>query len=339
MTITRLWQAGAEMNNVLSEFTTRNSASFDLTTTSPKTGTYAFSTTSNAYATRNFGTTYTQGRIGFHINHNGVSTGQPAMFRLRSGATSVLELRWNSATSEFEVYCGATKVANTAVTAFAPTGIWYHIGVDFKFHASTGWVNVYLDGNSKIAYSGNTTQGGSNFDTLDVGSPGSSWASPLKFDDIFIEDTTGEGAAAQVPDYRYEMIKPSSDNTPNAWTPNSGSTHYTQVDDVAHDSDTTYLEVNTTSQEEEFGMEDITLPAGWSIVSVIPVAIARKVDAGGTLGLQFKVTSGGSSSTGATQSFGTSYSTAVWERFTTKPAGGAWDEAAVDGLEMSVISA
>ena len=75
MAITRVWQAGAELNKVLLEFTSRSSYSqFVISATAPHTGTYSFRIISYIEATKVFATTYTQMRTGFYFRHTGAGT-------------------------------------------------------------------------------------------------------------------------------------------------------------------------------------------------------------------------------------------------------------------------
>lgn len=342
MTITRLWQAGAELNDWSYEFDSCDSTFFLGTgSTRAKTGTYAFHALSSYAFGKVFGTTYNQGRIGFWVNHSGSNTGNPDLLTFFNGGTFVLSLNWVVSTNMLDVYFNTgsiVKVAGVSLPSFASNNTWFHFGMDFKIHSS-GWVYVYVDGVQKIAYTGNTSFP-ANFDRVYIGNRwgGGYWGSDIWYDNIYVDSTVGESAAAVVPDLQFELKNPNSDNAPNAWAPNSGSVHYDRVNAVTPDGDTTYLEVNTSSQEEKFGMENIaSLPSGWTITGVIPLEVAKKQSAGSTLGTQFKLTEGGSSSTGATQTLTSSYAT-KWERITSKPSGGAWTEAAVNGLELSVLS-
>lgn len=342
MTITRLWQAGAELNDWSHEFDSRDSTLLGTGSTRAKTGMYAFHAIGSSAFTKIFGSTYNQGRAGMWVNHSSSDSGNPDLFTFFNGSTFVLSLNWVVGTTIFDLYFNngsVIKVGTVTYSAFASTNTWFHFGIDFKL-ATSGWIYIYINGVQQIAYTGNTSFP-VNFDRINVGNKyfGGFWGSDIWFDDIFVDATVGESAAAQVPDLRFDFIQPNADASPNAWTPNSGSTHYNRVNEVAPDGDTTYLEVNTASQEEKFGMANIaSLPSGWSIPAVIPVRVGKKQDAGSGLGTQFKLTESSSTANGSTLALTSSYAAAS-ERFTAKPSGGAWTEAAVNGLELSVLSA
>lgn len=339
MTITRLWQAGAELNDWSYEMTYRSGAGWVTASDRAKTGTYAYKTSGAGWGNYVAPATYAQVRAGCWLNFSGVTTSPPDVLGFYNGATFVGSLQWDHSSNQLRVWAGATLLDGQTVTAFNTVDTWKHIGVDLKIHASAGWFYVYLNGSAVISYSGKTDHGSSAADTVYFGNPNgaASWTN-IWYDNLFFDSTVSESAAAQVPDLQFDFIQPNADNTPNAWTPNSGSTHYDRVNEVAPNGDTTYLEVNTASQEEQFGMANIaSLPAGWSIPAVIPVRVGKKQDAGSSLGTQFKLTESGSTANGGTLALTSSYVMAS-ERFASKPSGGAWTEAAVNGLELSALS-
>lgn len=344
MTITRLWQAGGEWNNVLVEFTSRSSANFLTSSTKARTGTYSIRTgTFNYYGTKVLDTTYTQLRLGAFINHNGADAGDsPSLFQFRSGSTVVVDLRWDGDNSTLKLYLNTTLVDSAVSAAFAATDTWLHIGIDAKINAS-GWVYVYLDGVEILSYEGDTTVGASSVGTIIVGSPTSSqyWSPYVYFDDIFVDSTAGEAAADVVPDYRFFPLTPNGNGFHNQWTGSDGNStdNYLLVDEIPPDGDSTYVEHDISGENDSYLMSDITLEDGYEVSAVIPMAYAKKLNAGGSLNIKLttRTTVSGSpyEASSAAAALGTDYSL-VWERRALRPDGGAWDETTVNALDIGV---
>lgn len=346
MTITRLWQAGAEFNDVLTEVTTRSSTGLVTSNTKARTGTYSFRMLVNYYIQQVLATTYTQLRMGLYLNHNGASSADsPSIIQLLSGSTVVVDLRWDGDNSTLQLVVGSTTEDSALSSAFAATDTWLHVGIDCKIASSGGWVVVYLDGVEVLSHTGATDAGAASINTVRVGGIRSSqlWKNYMYVDDIFLDNTAGEGAAAVVPDYRFLPIVPNGNGSLNEWLGNDGDStdNYLLVDETPPDGDTTYVETDVVGEQDEYAMSDISVPAGYEISAVIPMAYAKKLNAGGSTNLKLKTRTEVASTTytasSAAFSLGTDYGL-FWERRALRPDAGAWDEATVNALEIGVIA-
>lgn len=346
MTITRLWQAAAEFNDALVEFTTRSGTDFTVSNTTERTGSYAFRTRLAAYGTQVFTTTYVQMRVGGFLNHNGVLTADsPSVFQLLNGSSVVVDLRWDGDNSTLQLYLATTQVDTALSAEFAQTSTWLHIGIDALIDAS-GWVYVYLDGIEVLSYVGDTTVGAAAVDSLIVGSPRASqfWNNYIYYDDLYVENLAGEGAAALVPDYRFVPVTPDGNGNASQWTGSDADStdNYLHVDEIPPDGDTSYVETDVNGYQDDYTMSNITVPAGYEVSAVIALAYAKKLNAGGSLDLKLGVrtTVSGTpyAATGASMPLGTDY-TLVWERRATRPDAGTWDETTVNALEIGVLTA
>lgn len=346
MTITRLWQAGAEFNNPLVEFTTRDNTAFTTSSSKARTGTYSIRTQSNRHGTQVLATTYTQLRLGFFVNHNGATAGDsPSLFQLRNGSTVVVDVRWDGDNSTLQLYVGATEQDTALSAAFAQTDTWLHVGIDCNIASSGGWVVVYLDGVEVLSYTGATDGGAASIDTLIIGSPRSFqyWETYIYYDDLYIDNLSGEANAAVVPDYRFVPITPNGNGSSSQWVGNDADStdNYLLVDEIPPDGDTTYVETDIGGHSDEYEMSDVSVPSGYEISAVIPMAYAKKLNAGGSLNLKVKTrtTVGGSpyTATSSAMALGTDY-TLIWERRALRPDGGAWDETTVNVAEIGMIA-
>lgn len=349
MAVTRLFQAGAEIqhvNEVDVNTGIGGNASPVVSSTKAKTGTYSFSTT-NGYPFGKNITSTTQIRAGAFINHNDVlSTNSRAAILgvLTNAATPFCRVQWNgSGAPAIELIVNNVSVATVAVTSsgMASLNTWYHCAITYKASATVGFFSFYVDGVQKLTWSGNTAtaitgvyMGGG----LGVGNAG--WGSTAYFDDFYCDDTVAEADAAPTSPRFPFLIENGAGNYTN-WGVNTG-TNTAALDDGVPDDDTTYTYATASGVKDSFALTNttagVTVPAGYSIEAVIPIAWAKKTDAGTASTLKVGTRLSATDLVGSAQTLATSYGP-VWERQTTKPGGGAWTEANIDAAEIYLESA
>jgi len=240
------------------------------------------------------------------------------------------------ANTNLGIYDAAGNQQDVALNTYI-AGTYFHLGIDINVDNAAGWVKVYVDGNEILSWTGNT--GNANIDSVMFGgaATGSGWriSNDSYLDDAYIDDTTGEVAAA-VPDLRFAYIVPDGVGNYSQCAPVGSANHWENVDERPHDSDTSYNEANALNERDTYTMTTIALPAGWTIAAVIPCLYCKKTDAGTdtevTPTLRESATDDDGTSVDATSSYALK-----WERFTTKPSGGAWTQAALDGLEVGFV--
>lgn len=344
MTITRLWQAGAEFANMLTEFTSVSNVTVVTSNTTANSGTYAVRINFDETASIVLPSSYTQLRVGFFAKHFGAgATDDPSLVTFRGGGATGIDLRWDGDATTFVALVGTTSVESVLSADFAAEDAWHHIGVDIYLANSGGWIYVYLDGVEIISFDGDTIGTVATIDTVRFGSgrTNESWDNYLYLDDLYIESTTGEGAPAVVPDYRFLPVVANGNGYISQWVGNDGNStdNYLLVDETPHDSDTTYVESATSGEIDAYTMSNPTIPTGWEVSAVIAQAVAKKLNAGGTLDLKLQTRTDISGSPSFATSAGIALSTAYtlqWERRATNPSGGAWTAAMVDDLQIGV---
>jgi len=212
-----------------------------------------------------------------------------------------------------------------------------HIGLDVKIDLTSGWAVVYIDGIEVMRYEGDT--GNADINTFRLGKltgEGGNVPSYTYMDDIFVDDTTGQGAAAPVPDRRFYPITPNGAGAYNHGIGSDGNSvdNHLLVDDRPHNSDTDYVYMDTLDQKELNLMTTYTPPTGFTFAALIPFVYAKKTDAEVDTQLApLLYTTSGSDLLGTAQALPTSYGW-IWERFTTKPGGGAWDQAGINDVQV-----
>jgi hypothetical protein len=133
------------------------------------------------------------------------------------------------------------------------------------------------------------------------------------------------------------MIRPDGNGNYSAWVGSDADStdNYLHVDEDPHDSDTSYVETDTATNRDSYTMDNYTLPTGFSVAAVIPMAIAKKVDAGGAVNIQLFTRESATDADSATKTLGTDYQLHN-DRQTTKPSGGNWDQTSINAVEVGV---
>jgi hypothetical protein len=322
------------------------------------TGSYSFRTpTFSSYAAAaaaayGFSITATaQFRVGCHINHNGLSDGMCSIVKWLNGALVVGAIGYDQDTGLIHIVVGHDYGHSVASVSASSIGLdvrdsWRHVGVDVKLAASSGWVNLYVDGVEALTFAGDTL-GASGVTTIDqVLFTGTletvaAWSNYCYIDNIIIDDTTGEALGATVPDRRFQLITPNGNGTTSEMTGSDGNSvnNYDLVDDVPHDSDTTYVKAVEAGLTDTYAMTTFTLPDEWVIAAVIGLAVVRKGAAEDDVQVAVTVQSGATEDVGSDQALGTSYALR-WERWLTDPATGhTWNQDGLDAVEVGATSA
>jgi len=364
MTITRRWQAGFESNGTDSrddELTSYSSSDYvTISTEAARTGTYAlsFDSTGGAYASQSV-TRTAQGRIGFvFMMQNGSGNSNIVEFQdsQHSGDDTQFTLMLDKTSGHLKLYTndagitGDLQATGTATLSTYPHGYletwpdgWYHIGVDFKLDNSAGWITVYVDGVQDINMTGDTIQSDMSgyVDALRIGDATWSTGVDIIYDDMYFDDTAGEGAAAVVPDRRFHYLRANANGSNNALTGSDGDStnNYLLMDEMPHDSDTTYVgdTALVSTLRDSYGIGTVALDVGYSIAAVIPVTFARKGDTGSNTG-GVMLRSGTAEWSGGTTTLTTSYAM-MWDRKTTQIGSTAvWDQTTLDAVEAGVVS-
>jgi hypothetical protein len=345
MAITRLWQTGWELGQLsLSSMPAVEITSIDslhnTTGETAKTGTYALGFGSGGSTTyQQIDAPISQCRFAAHLKHDTATAATYDLFQLRSNATFIIRVQYSIATGSWIVLHGATIAATVLDTAFLPRNVYSHIGVDVKIDGAAGWVYVYRNGVQIVGYDGDTNDGGSTFNRLYLGNNGSgSMGSNAAIDDVYWDDTTGEPAPTGVPDRRFPALTPDGTGHYAQWTGNDldNTDNYLLVDERPHNSDTDYVFEGVSGKKDSYTMTDYTIPGGFTVRAVIPLAVARKADAAGGSSLKMGTRYDSTDNIGGANSLPSSYGVVRGDRQTTDPSVEAWDQTSINGVEAVV---
>jgi len=348
MTITRRRQTGFELNSTTAECTLIGTAPTNptISTTQKKTGTYSLRMGANA--TASYAALWTvpatrQLRFGFHVwlDNSQTPASNPYVANLSTAADAVmvgLRFDHNLGVLYLYDYGGTSRDSITGINVLQ----FYHIGIDVKIDSSSGWLKVYIDGVLSLEFTGDT--GNTDITRVIAGiypyvtNASLAAAKYYYFDDVTIDDTTGEPSPAPVPDRRYSLLTPSGDGTYSQWKNSSGTSvnNYLYVDEVPYNT-TDYVNISGSGFKDSYGMTDFSIPANSTISAVIPMVVAQKNDASDTQ-LMLGTILSGTELLGSSQTLLTSYGLVTFERQTSKPGGGAWTGADVNAMEFLMMS-
>ena len=260
----------------------------------------------------------------------GAAVAIPQFMYLRSGTTFQVGVAWDYTTGYLSITNGSTTLA-TGTHAVAP-GQWTYIELGVHIHSSTGTATIHRNGVLECTATGvNTNPAGTGTaDTIALGSHGTiSGSNGIYADDLYACDGNGSVNNTFLGDVRVQALLPTSDGANHAWTPSAGSTHYSLVDEVPPDGDTSYVASSTVGQVDEYGMTAIAIASG-TVFGVQTMLYARKDDAG-TRTIAPVVREGGTDYVGATVALGTSYAyfSQLYEQDPATSA--AWTIAGING--------
>ena len=215
--------------------------------------------------------------------------------------------------------------------------VWYLIEVHVIMNATTGKIEVKLDGMStlEIDFTGNT--GAGTIDTIEffIGYGGLGEIQSAYFDDLALNDTAGGVDDSWPGEGKIIVMMPNDDSTPLELTPSAASDHHLLVDEVPTDGDTTYVEGSVVDEEDMYkltpsGLVDVDINRVWT------EARSRKLSASdGQVALITKA-AGGAEVSGGDEELLTTYSLKVLgaEELENPVDSNPWEVADVDLIEI-----
>lgn len=161
--------------------------------------------------------------------------------------------------------------------------------------------------------------------------------SPFVMDDLALNDITGTEHDAWCGSGHIVALSANGQGVEN-WQRNSGSYNYEQVDEVAHDSDTTYVYTTGNDIVDDYPLETVAIPAENVCLLVQPVVVARKVDieAGG---IEVGIKSDDTTDYDSPVALTTSYVLYRGKTYTEDPdTSAAWTQSGIDNLKAVIRS-
>lgn len=341
----RLNVVGFESGSITEAFT--SSGTVSVTTSSPLSGTYSLrcnpTTTGTGYVdigSHNTSATVPPDHVNdmnktnvyvnflFRADTLPASNNEP-IFAAYDGTTLKLELRVSSTGALLLYDSSGTLVATS--TSNVSAGVEYRI----KIHVPTGssvTVTVSIDDTQVINQSAvNVTTAGTDYIRLGKGTNRNGQTVDFYFDDIIMDD------ASQPANSLLMNFMPEANGSTMSWTSGPAPQNHTQVDEIPHDSETTYIMTASTTAVVNALFDIPTMASkginGKTYYSIKPWAFARRTTGGApSPGVNWNyagVTYSTPSSTNAVIPSTYSYVAYLWET--------TFTETDLDGLEIGPI--
>lgn len=227
-------------------------------------------------------------------------------------------------------------ILGTGLTVLT-SGIFYYIECKVTVNATTGYVEVRVNGVLDLQLSNQNTRNGGTVGTIDtfqIGqSNGAGDGTSGSYDDLYVCDTTGPSANDFLGDCRIDTLFPNGDGNYQQFSLSTGTSHFANVNKTAPAA-TPYNFSSTVAQRDSYAFTDLPGLTSQIIYGVQINAAATKSDSGTrSVGTMSRL--GGVDKDGA----GTALSTSqliVSEIQHTDPVGTAWTEANVNAAEFGV---
>lgn len=340
MAFTRIGQSGAEANIIAElpdEFSGEGSGTMAISASTFRTGLRSFLLGANTRGRGWIFSSILSLRTSMFFLHNTGSSAS-SLFRILATGLSTTAVHVNGTTGLLTITVNNVSVAtiNWATIGLSTTLTWHQVGLTYYANASAGYVTVYVNGVAVLTWTGNTGTGITGVYYGGVrGVDYSSWAT-ANMDDIWLDGSPIIETDAIPPTKYFVWSIATTAGNYAQFTPLS-STNVSNVDELPHDSDTTYVFTSTANLIDSYNTPSPTIPLGLVPVANIPVVVIKRSDVAIASTFQLGFRESGVDSFGSSITPGASY-TVLMDRFTTKPSGGAWDTTSVNAAEVAVKS-
>lgn len=228
---------------------------------------------------------------------------------------------------------GGTLLATS--TATLSIGFWYYVELKATIHDTTGSYELRINGGADVSGSSvDTRNGGASgvIDTIQLGSY-ATIGTPASYDDFYICNQSGATNNNFLGDCRIDTLYPTSDGNYSAFTPSTGTTHYTLVDESTPNT-TDYNSGVNSGDRDSYGYQDLSSITNQTIYAVQINAAALKSDAGArSLGTMSRLSGTDKDGTGAALGTSQMYISEIQE---TDPSSAAWTQSNVNAAEFGV---
>lgn len=192
-----------------------------------------------------------------------------------------------------------TNLLATSAAGLVTSGNWVYVELELTRNATTGAFTVYCNGASVMTGSSVNT-GALSVNTLGLGSPSTLPASNFFYDDIYMTNV-----ATKLGEMRVDTLRPSADTAQKDWTPNSGTTNFSRVNQATVDDDTSYNSSATVGQKDLFTLS--ALSSTPNVIKAVQTNIYARKDDATTRAIRTNMKNNVTTTNGTTRNLTTSY--------------------------------
>lgn len=235
---------------------------------------------------------------------------------------------------EIDVYRATGNLLGTTTGAGLIQGSYQYIELKIFLHASTGTVDVWVDGINVLSLTSQNTLNTATAEIDNIQLLGQNSADPA-YDSVYVLDDSGSDNTDRLGEVFVETIVADADGNVNDFTPSTGA-NWENVDDIAPaDDDSTYNHSTTATDQDLYGMAALAGNIG-TVFAVEASALVRKEDPGERL-IRIVARSNVTEVESGDKGFGVGYRN-VTHIFENDPDGGVdWDEASVNAAEFGIV--
>ena len=154
--------------------------------------------------------------------------------------------------------------AATSATSILTTNTWHYIEIEYKptSSANGGYAKVYVDGVLQIDAASSSVASATFYTTygVDIGVFAASnevGGAKYAIDDTYHMSIDGIDDTAVLGPCRVLLLSPTSDATPNDWTPSTGADNYALIDEQNWGT-ADYFDATVTADDEHYGMTTLS---------------------------------------------------------------------------------
>lgn len=258
-------------------------------------------------------------------------TGLP-LFVLYDGSTRQVGV-WLQKGGEITVKRGTTTLSTA--TKRVEKWRWYYLEFKATINNTTGSYSVRLDHVEIISATGQDTQATAAAQATKAAfafaCPGGI-AEQQYLDDMYVCDTAGSVNNDFLGDQFVVGLFPDGDGDASDFTPDSGGTNSTQVDEARPDDDTTYVESATSTDQDLYTYDD--MPSIPDSLNGVQINTVLKQDAAETLKTLIKT--GTTVSADSAQAVDSNYEELVRIAEQDPDTAAAWTPSGVNGAQFGV---
>lgn len=228
------------------------------------------------------------------------------IFQFMDGTNEQVSLRTDGSGLNIQISRNGTTLA-TSTPALIPNS-WCYVEFQVTIGSSSGAYTLKVWGGASpgtwLTATGVNTQATANATTNGV-----CWInsnnSPYRLDDVYILNSSGTTNNTFIGESKISTFLPNGDGASSQWTPSTGTTHYTLVDESDPNDDTDYNASLTSGQIDLYTYPPATITG--AVIGVQVVMTARKDDVGARQ-IAEQCRSGGTNYSGATKTLASTYS-------------------------------
>lgn len=191
----------------------------------------------------------------FGFAYNTTGTGTSDILVMQNNAQTLTYLKIVRTTGAYlQVQDNLGQIIYSSTTPLT-LGVWHYLEIRIKIHPTLGVVHIKNYGIDVLKIENINTAWASEDIERVVHSSGSS--NTDIYDDYYVVDN--EDSTGFLGEVRCLLLTPTADTGQKQFTPNSGGTNYTQIDEYSNDGNTTYVQTTTIGHRDLYTMSDIAI--------------------------------------------------------------------------------